>query len=662
MADVGWDEFKLKREITDAHLRREAKVALDPWLSAWAEGLNILSPDLEYYLQQLNDILTMDQAKVDMVSLDQKQRAKDDVEDLRIYAGSLWRRQNMGRRLDRPNAEGVNRYGFAAMRIFYEMPLEEDEEGTHDVLDQVKSLVNRNAYFEERDEDDFTVKPVHPLTIRFWPLEEPTLVLEEAEISYIEMRDLRDDQGRWASMTEAGRAVFLGSPAPVQDANEQSGGRKKIRLVTRSMRDPESGRWTTAEFLFADGHIDQGGRVSECECPMTDGPYIIIPSGAELPLETTPHRRFRPRMQPLYVDYADNNFWRTMTAALGLKETREIYLNLSTIDERRADLMGEIFPTEGEGAQRRLVFPLARPGTGEVMMTPAKIEKVNPELSQALVLSIQANEEAIKKHAPNRFQVGNITPTEIAEGTGTAIINSMEASRVPPSNDLARIAHGIGQVIERCFSAIRYWDEGSPSGTLKRYPALVTGDEPNLRGSVPEAGTRVWVDAEKAARPYQLSVVIQNMTQAEQQVRELSAYQARAQQVIDDEQLIARLGGQSATKQFEDPGKQMRVLERAKARKALEPFKDQVMTQLLSSAAAALSGFNIPALGGIAPPMPSASPQPPAPPLLSQNRKPEGPPIEGPAAFSSAPPPPPAGRTAGPAITPAPFTHAAGSG
>lgn len=634
-----FSDFKSTRDYWDSLIRRRAKVKLEASLAAYADDIDIQSSALEFKLGQLVDILTLNPTKIDLVCLEPQKHAKDDVEDCRIVAGSWWRQINDGRVIDTRRAEAMMRYGVSVERSFATLP-------------------------DDEDDMPFRLEVVNPLECCWLPLADPDIVIQESELNFVEANELRNDEGNWLTLDAAGKCVFLGDARPVFD-NSRHPQTKRIRVVTRAMKDLDSvdddGKaiWYVSEYVYTAGTepTATGALMSSCGCPLPNGPYFIIPSAAQRGLETDPHLRFRPRMYPLYVLYQQLNYELTRLAALALKFESDyhVYIDLSSLNPQQQTLVDQLFPTEGEGSQRYLVFPTPNPGSGEIPMLP-HIERYPADLSEALTLSIQYCKEEIEAVSPNRFLIGNPSRTEISEGTGTAIINMQQAAGLAPSNDLAQSDAGTARIIRSWFDAIVFWDreviEGEYAKAITKYRAVATGDEPLTKGSK-EAGTEVFVDAEKASRKFQINVLTKNQTQAEEMQEALMAFQDSAQGVITDEQKIAARG-------YDDPRKQMELLEADKQRKALEPQKMQLINQANVVLFIALTGLDIAALMGAPVPQP---PQSPAPqdqsPESTPNRQPgENPLWRAPQQSDINPQPqpqPPAPRSAGPAITPAPI-------
>ena len=117
-----WKDFKERRDGIDDVIMRKGKIDLEDELAPYARGLQVQSVDAERALHQAIQILTMNPTKIDLIGLDQGKQAKDDVEDIRIWDGTFWRKQNDKRRLDRARAESQYRYGVAIERLFWDMP------------------------------------------------------------------------------------------------------------------------------------------------------------------------------------------------------------------------------------------------------------------------------------------------------------------------------------------------------------------------------------------------------------------------------------------------------------------------------------------------------------------------------------------------------------
>ncbi len=212
LLNSGWRNFRdFRAKKWDPVIRRQATVQLEPHLKPWAEGLDIQSPDLEHYLNQIIQILMIRPTRIDAVPTETGDDVKKDVERDRMYYGHFWRRQNKGRRLDRNRAEGTTRYGFACERMGWEAPGEPDPDPDDD--DDKANKARDKAMMERVEDDPFTIDPVHPLTVIFEPFHgtvegKGELFIEESVIGLTEARNHQNDDGKYLDLTALGKWYF----------------------------------------------------------------------------------------------------------------------------------------------------------------------------------------------------------------------------------------------------------------------------------------------------------------------------------------------------------------------------------------------------------------------------------------------------------------------
>lgn len=628
LEDAGWANFKAKRDDIDGVIFRTIPVPQTPDMPK----VSVQSTQAERGLHQAVGIMKMNPTKLNTVSLDQAPKAKDDVEDIRIWDGTFWHKQNDKRRLDTSRADQAYRYGVAVERLFWDMPGEyDDEDEAEEALLQRAGKDEREAYFKGLNSDHWLIEPVNPKSCKWLPVnEDPDLFFEVSEISYAEAKNLQNYEGKYFSLDEQRKIRFLGERAPVAGSSGDYGtsGPNKIKVTTRYMKDPDTGKGTISNFVETDGASADAAQLDEVEVPFGRCPYFVIPSGEFLPSETDPNLRYRAPIFPLVEAVNRKNFHVTTFTRLVLKYTDNFYVDASSVkDPAQAAFIDNLFPTEGQGAQRGAVIPIPKPGANE-MPVHLHIERYPFELDSVSQWVLENIEKDIEDSMPSRFQTGNLSRTEVANETATTMVESREASALPWESHLANFdGYGTKAEIDAVHECIQYW------GGDKPYYTVSSGDEPLLKGA-PESGTQVYIDANKLKRPFQLVVQTENKTQAERQQDLNVTLQLAEMQWITEEQALERSG-------FDDPRKQMELLEAEKQRMDADPFKRELITQMRQQLLTALLGAP-PPLGmqqaGVAPPQ--GVPQIGAP----QGR----------------PQAPGMGQT-GPAVTPAPVTMEGGS-
>lgn len=597
--------------------------------------------------------MTLNPTKFDAVSLDKGEHAKADVEDLRLWYAYWWRLINDRRLIDIAGFHMLVRYGVACIREDAEEPPEpEPADG-----DARTSLKRRDEYFdsteyEEACRQSFKLRAVNPLECSWKPLAKPRIFFQEFEVDVTEISNLRSGDGGYLSIDEMGKLAIVSEPAPVLDDGSRSsrGARpKKIHYVVRALADPDSETWSVTEIAFtgAASKLTQTGVVLSHTPSLPHCPYYVVPGGDENPLETDPHLRYRPMLYPLLVDITEYNYLRTLVAALARKKVsdEDVYVDISTLKPETAAYLEEVGMIEGDGAMRRLVFRKPQPGSGEMMVSP-HIEKWPGEIDAHLQLLLQQVEQSIARHQPNRFQTGD--NTEQSDITATQYLDMKQASALPYSG---YIANWDGFIEDFLYRGLRdyvfWWDKTSPG---KKYPAVANGNE-SLSSGTTEAGDRTFVTAEKLGRAHVLTVLTRNETQAERTQNEMLSLQRFAQKVDTRLQLLANMG-------HEDPEHQLEMLEEERLEEVFRPQYEQVEARVMGSLFAAITGLNIPDLMGMQPPTPPEE-EGQASQLIPGRDSGTAPTWRSPR-YATQAPPPPAPRSAGPMLTPAPINQPSG--
>lgn len=649
-----WRDFRTFRRSWDLMIERRAKIALAPHLQV--DGIDIQSPDLEFFLGQIIMIEQLQPTRVDAIALDPDKAAREDVEQCRLYDGYQWRRQNKNRKLDRARIEGQARYGLAVERIYWEMPGEPD---TDTDAPAEKQLRQRNSKWADEDNDTFLVKSVHPLTVAFMPITEPEIFIEESVMNLIEARKLANDDGELVDMDEVGKLYFVGDKQPVSQWRDQTAFMaKRVHLITRSQLNRETGTWTICEYVYpgtggdASNILqDQGVKLTEVEVPGRRCPYFIIPSGEHRILETDPHLAFRPRMYPLYVDMADWNYQSTTMAAIAHKFATQFYIPVTAANEGIWDILeGMGLAPEGQGAERRFVFKLSDPASNELDVLP-KLERWPGEIPQAMILMRNDTKDSILRHAPSRFQTGTPSRAEVSDAKATTYADVTQSSSLPFAADIAYQDAGTVEIFEFMRAAIMFWGE-NPMLADKQYP-FVTADG----GEEVKAG---FVTAKMMGRKQEIRVFTKNQTQSEEQIAGLQAAQDEQNGIITHEQHMAIRGADNIKQQ-------KLLLEADQQEKDDAPHVRQMLQQTRLAIFMGLTGANQAALMGLPPPMPGGLAAPnPFPAAVEQTvpRSGTGPPLWKTESMAQEPPPPTgAGQVPQPGqgLAPSPTGFGAGS-
>lgn len=581
-------DFRDRRVVWDLLAKRRNPITLQPELHRYAEGIDIQSPDLEWALTQHVNILMLNGTKIDCVSLDSSDKATADVDDVRIFLGCQWRRQNENRVLDKAFGRSIVKYGVAVARLFWLEDNDSDDEED-----------------EEAEKALFRIEHVNPLECSWHPLQNPEIFIQKSVVKWIEARDLRGADDQFLSLDQWNNLTYMGEREPEATWNSFASRVQNIVIITRAYLDKETNKWMLGEYAYpgnSSGEILTSAQpltLSECECPLNRCPYFVIPGAGEDQFEQDPHLRYRPMMYRLYVYVQEYNFWRTVLSAMARKYSGDnvLYLNLSTIKPEAAAILENVFPTEGSGANRKLTFTLPDPGSGELTVSPAAIERWPAEIEQHALAMFEECKKLIQDAMPNRFMTGEAFG-EVRDGTGTAVINMTEAARIPYSAELTMIDGGIKSLLQAMVDCLVEYGEDSPEYAKQKYYVVSTGAEPVSRSV--SAATTVWVDYKKLCRPFNITVVTENLTQAEESQKALMALQDFGQGIIDDLQLYEARG-------FEDPVKQQERLQKYKFRKMQEPHTDQIILQSLNVLFSSFAEINTAQLQGL----PLASPPSP---------------------------------------------------
>lgn len=589
----GWQEFRrFRAQEWDKLIQRRAPTSLNPaamqFLQATNAAVDIQSPDLEKDLHDRVSVLLSNSARIDAISLDGHVKAKEDVEDIRIWSAARWLADNEENEITRAVYEQMCRYGVAVARKGWRMIEEPDKPD------------DRDAYYAEHVNEMFSYHYLSPLELAWAPLTKPRCYVQESVITYPEARKLRQnkDGGALRMYKRDGKdhLLFADGNTPTDEIVPDDWGGKKIYLTVVAEKD-EEGVWHVAEWVrCAENQTADALELDEYVCPFKEGPYPIAPGGDELVTESNPHLRYRPMIYPLLVDVQELNALVTllvMTTVWHLQNPFYVRLDglnpqlASSIDGLANDGYGVI---EGSGAERKFIFHMPDPGSGEVMAAPRLEQMPNANLPDAFMLRIQQVQENIMGHRANRYLTGDAMDAT-REQPATSTLNQAEAAATPFGTYLQNGDRFIKRWLLAEHEAIVYWAGDKP------YPIRVRGDEPVSKQR--EAGEEVTISAEKLKRPYVLQVITRNETQAEHALNQQLADVAYEKGRITEEQWLRQCGS-------DDPQKQMDDLWKDQERKYFDLKYQSVYDKAMETLMRALTGlsemFFMPSPGDVAPP------------------------------------------------------------
>lgn len=552
IASLWWDgtsSFKAFRGdagIWTVLRRRRSELAMTDDLANFAGGVQIQSSILEAELVLRKQVLELESPKVDVVALEQGTHAKEEAEDVRLYFARLLADLQERYDVSGLNSTGQIANGGAMWRLTWKMPPEPPEDWTDE----------REEWFRQYKDEVIGLRRVPIGSFGFWPLDKPEYVIEEIDLPYLEWRKLTNKDGKYLQGVEGFKKVaFVGDAMEIDAAGAQD---QRMRVCTHAYKVPGTEDWKICEYVYPErGEATEGDVWQEMDSPFGN-PYEWCSSGAEIGIETDPHLRYRPDLYPLYVTVGEKNNWLTLLAATALRRLSRgnLYIPLygaqaEVVQSWVNDVAGGHI--EGAGAGMRGVVPVKEASPGEYFVAP-RLEPIPIEIPESMMKRIEQLEIQEQQERTSRFLSGNVTEQEITQGTASAIIGQTQQAALPASVHLRYQARFWKSIFRKLQKAICYWDEAKSEGAQKKYYVIASGDEPIAKGKV-EPGSEVYVNADKMSRSFEILVYISNLTEQERALRDQRARERWQAGVIDFEQYLDELG-------FEDPARQMRVLNR----------------------------------------------------------------------------------------------------
>ncbi len=310
--------FKSIRDQWLAILHRRHEVKWEDDLKRWGGGIDLQTPDVEYFFSEHVKILGIGQTEVSTNALDTSQEARKDIEDVAVWKQAWLYQINEANNISQSMSSGQTALGIWVGRILW------DKEGEYTWPDQDKdesipdyasrSLRERNNYYSLSSHHEFKVVDVDPLQCYWGPkLDDPDVVFQECRVPFWEYRQLKDEANRFVGLDEAASSiVWLGDPEPID--GDRSGADRYVRVVYRAMREPGTTHWTMTEYVYPDGgdFIKDGEVLKEYDVPAQMCPFVFVASGEEQVRETDPHLRYRPKLYRTYVHAMDWNYLRSL--------------------------------------------------------------------------------------------------------------------------------------------------------------------------------------------------------------------------------------------------------------------------------------------------------------------------------------------------------------
>src|SRR3990172_3231982 len=161
----GWKKFRdVRTQSWDPLIRRQSPQTLNPEAAQFLQSTNtvvdIQSPDLEKDLHDRKAIQMANAAKIDAISLDAATKAKEDVEEIRIYSAGSWLKQDDGGEIRSHAFEQMDRWGVALLEKVWSKPDEYDAD--EEMGDPKKALSKRDQYYRDSDHECFSWRAAPP--------------------------------------------------------------------------------------------------------------------------------------------------------------------------------------------------------------------------------------------------------------------------------------------------------------------------------------------------------------------------------------------------------------------------------------------------------------------------------------------------------------------
>lgn len=560
LKDIWRDFHEYRANQWDPLIRRKApQNETVPLLAQYAMGVDVQSPDLEKALNDWLSAQLLELTKIDAFSLDNHEKAKRDVEDIRIVLAGSWGQQNDKKAISRAAFASMNRYGLACFFKPWNMPKEPDLEGVEGKDADDKRDKYWDDYYAEDDNCPFGYQKISPLEIMFWPLEKPEIVIQESKLKYLYAKELQRDAslgGGKLTLDNLKKIAFVGDSEPIDELqpDQSDAGGKEVYVLKRAYLDKKENCWKWDCWVRVDGQpVNESQQLEGGKVPYDRSPYFFIASGDEQVTETDPHLRYRPKIYPLLVDIQELNALESLLVqAIVYRIQYPFYVAFDGLDAQAMNYWmseqanGKGF-IEGEGAQRRFNFVHPEAGSDEILTVP-RLEAMPVTDIEVLRLRIEQKRMDIFAHSPNRFLIGNATEKDMA-GSGTGLLNQAQAAQTTVHGDLENFDAFVEDWLQAECAAWVYWDEGAEVQKPRKY--RIHGDEPVIKNPR-EPGDEVFINVEKLKRPFVLSAHTSNMTQQERALEDQSADSAYVQGAITKSMWLKKRGADDPEKLADD--------------------------------------------------------------------------------------------------------------
>ena len=521
--DTIWLDFVTwRRDVGDPVIMRRSVLTLPPDVAQFAKGLNVQSPQLEDWLNSHINAQMLNPTKIDAKAQEDTATAKSAVADAAIWYASHLRRFDADGKLTRGTAQGHWQYGLACYALEYHQPEEEDDD-EFDVESQAlaeyveEMMGKREEYYSSlaMHPDYFKLRLVSPLTLEFWPLDDPDIYLETTVHSYVDAKQWTSSDGKKINLLKDMKTVvILGEGAP-EYGTDEAAGEGRITLRRSAQRD-EHGHWTMREYVSAGELFDSKNCQLFDERPCPTKPYFYVPNGQVNLFATDPHLRFRPGMYSAIVAQYKVNTLDHLITALAMRNVSigSFYMTLPpNITPEFVNQLTQLgFGMEVVGGEKRVVIPLPRPGANEIPVLP-RLERWPTDIDDALQLSLQAARQELESFRPSRL-LSDPARQNATNSTATVWLDVRQADKLPYSANVEKLDDFIEELCYALRTCVLRWEGDTEEGAGKRYPVVTTGQEPCI-SAPPEPGKMIWVDYNKMRHSHVIQSITRNISDEE---------------------------------------------------------------------------------------------------------------------------------------------------
>lgn len=557
-------EFRSKRlEVMAPLVRGQYEPEVDDTLSQFAHRYAVLSQELRYENSARVRALMINSPKVDVVSLDKRERSKKLCEDVRVFLASWLSRFDHGRRLHQTWANSINIYGVSIHRLLWKEPAEPELADGEGDAEQRRI----DAYLEQADEC-FKLIWVNPTQCAWGPnLSDPKHFLQDAVMTYWGASRLTNKAGKRVGLNEAGDTLAFYSEGEHPDFEQKhSASGKQVHFVIWEHEDEKTGKWMHCEYVYPEGSDLQtsGEQLTEFEIPHGQSSYFICSSGDENTTEIDPHLRYVAPLMPFASVIHRENFWMSIHGALSLQQAsgrnvfHRIPPNVNDNGVRALEEMGLVKTLNNE---RWLSLKYPEPDSNEIASVQGEILPWPSLTPESINDEIQMCEMEKQRYRLNRYVAGEAGAGEVAQAPATSLLAQMEAAQAPMGADLAPFDRLQENILRAICNTILFFGKDIPPDAQPLYPVVASGDLPLMQGSI-DPGEQVVITAEKLkGLRFDINVFTDKRTQAEKAVDDQRAYFDYAQKTLTTKQLFKELGHEDPEQQIEEVDKEGFLVE-----------------------------------------------------------------------------------------------------